>query len=145
MPLDAWCDPPLGWRQKPVEGDSRYTQYVWVSPSGLTAYGVTRIHLPWPVGPDFILWGYVGELRHREGEATILSKQPDDDLPGLRTVVEGRKYRIRINLIVSGSQAWAVYAGTLRSKPIDENELQLSQSAREHTRIDPVAQEAAAR
>ncbi len=143
--VEAWCDPPVGWKLKPPEGDGRYRQQVWVSASRQTAYGVTRINLPWPVGPDLILWGYLGELRRREGEATVLCKRTDPDLPGERAVVEGKKYRIRINLIMRGWKAWAIFAGTLRDKPIDENELRLAETAREHTRILPVAVESAAR
>jgi hypothetical protein len=143
--VEASCDPPIGWRLKPPEHNNRYEQRIWVSPSGLTAYGITRIQLPWPVGPDIILWGYVNELRRREGQGIILRKSDDAKLPGLRAVVEGGKYRIRINLVTQSWDAWAVYAGTLRASPVNEGELRLAEAAREHTVVGSVAQETAAR
>ena len=60
----------------------------WLSPSGRTAYGVIYFSLPLPVGHDLTLWGFLDEMRHSEGEATLVSKQWDENLRGLRRFLE---------------------------------------------------------
>jgi hypothetical protein len=75
----------------------------------------------------------MNEMRRTEGDGRLLVKCDDDELPGLRFVAEGGRYRVRTNLIASGRTAWAIYAGTLREAPIDEAELHLAERAREST------------
>ena len=133
--VDAWCDPPTGWRREPLRKDAQHEHEIWISPSEDTAYGVVVIYLPLPVGSDLILWGFLNHLRQKEHEATLISKQHDDALPGMRFVAESAKYRLRVNLIVHGWRAWAVYAGTLKSKPLNARELALAEQAREQTRV----------
>jgi hypothetical protein len=133
--LDATVAPPEGWQPQAVRENSRHVHQIWISPSGNTAYGVILMNLPWPVGPDWTLWGFLKHMKESEGEATVLSKQADPQLPGYRFVADGKKYEIRVNLIVQGSRAWAIYAGTVRNKPVVQNELELAQKARDHTRV----------
>ena len=82
------------------------------------------------VGPDLVLWGFMNEMKRVEGEGKLLAKEDDDSLPGLRFVAEGGRYRVRTNLITSGRTAWAIYAGTLREAPVDDDELYLAERAR---------------
>lgn len=133
--VDAWCDPPVGWRLEPIKSDSRHTHQIWKSPTGSTAYGVIEMYLPFPVGPDLILWGFLDNMRKKEGSAELISKEPDPNLPGTRFVVEGGLYKIRVNLIIQGWRAWAVYAGTLRERAVNAEELKLAEAAREHTHV----------
>jgi len=106
---------------------------VWISPSGRTAYGVIYFSLPLPVGHDLVLWGFLNEMRKTEGEATLLSKEWDDKLPGLRFVAQGGRYVVRTNLSVHGFHGWACYAGTLRNDPIVPEELAEAEYARDAT------------
>ena len=131
--VQAVCVPPAGWTPEPLKTSARHTHQVWISPSGNTAYGVIRMRLPIPVGPDLVLWGFMNEMRRVEGEGKLLAKEDDDHLPGLRFVAEGGRYRVRTNLVTSGRTAWAVYAGTIRGHSIDEDELYLAERAREST------------
>jgi hypothetical protein len=75
----------------------------------------------------------MNEMRRTEGEATLLSKQWDQSLPGLRFVAQGGRYVVRTNLTVRGFHGWACYAGTLRDDPIVPDELAQAEEAREHT------------
>lgn len=133
--VDAWCAPPVGWKLDQTKADFRHTHQIWKSPSGSTAYGVIEMYLPLPVGPDWVLSGFIDNMRKKEGSAELLSKQADPTLPGTRFVAEGGLYKIRVNLIVQGWRAWAVYAGSLRDKAINQQELMLAEAARDHTHV----------
>ncbi len=133
--VEAICQPPIAWHTDPLKKSGRHTHLVWVSPSGTTAYGVIRFSLPWPVGADLTLRGFLKEMKKSEGRADLLSRQRDADLPGVRFVAEGGLYTIRAFLVTHGWRAWAVYAGTRTGEPVNEQELELAQSAREHTRV----------
>jgi hypothetical protein len=106
---------------------------VWLAPSGNTAYGIIRFTLPIPIGTDLALWGFLREMKRTQGEASLVSKQWDQNLDGLRFVADGGIYRVRVNLFVDGWRGWAVYAGTRRDHEIVENELEVAEQAREHT------------
>jgi hypothetical protein len=131
--LDAWCAPPLGWCAEPLKESDRHTHQLWISPTGDTAYGVIRIRLPLPVGPRLVLWKFMEEMRRSEGEGELLSRHDDAELPGIRFVAEGGKYKVRTNILSRGFTAWAVYAGTLRARPENLEELDLAIAAREQT------------
>jgi len=133
--VEAMVVPPVGWTAQPIEEENRHSQEVWLSPSGDTAYGVIHTHLPWPVGPNLTLAGFLKEMKRKEGEAILISRESDPELPGIRFVAEGGKYMIRGNLISKGWHAWVIFAGTLRAKPVRPDELELAERAREATVI----------
>jgi hypothetical protein len=133
--VQAWVVPPLDWKPDALKTGPRHTHQVWISPSGGTAYGVIYINLPLPVGSELTLWGFLQEMQRIEGRADLLSKENDEKLPGLRFVAQGGLYTVRTNLIVSGFNAWAVYAGTLNDRPVNPGELDLARCAREQTRV----------
>ena len=133
--VEAVCVPPAGWRAEPLKKSSSHSHQVWLSPTGDTAYGVIRFSMPLPVGEDLALVGFLNQMKSHEGEANLLSKERDPNLPGLRFVAEGGLYTIRTNLIVSGWGGWAIYAGTLRKHPVRPEELDLAEAARESTRV----------
>jgi hypothetical protein len=133
--VEAVCVPPLAWLPDPLKESERHTHQVWISPSGDTAYGVIRIKLPLPVGVSWVLWGFMDEMRRSEGEGQLLEKHDDPGLPGIRFVAEGGHYKVRTNLIVRGFRAWAIYAGSLRARPENAEELELAERARECTRV----------
>jgi hypothetical protein len=135
-PVDAVVVPPIGWVAEPIKQSKNHTHQVWLSPSGNTAYGVISFDLPWAVGPDWALWGFLKEMRETEGEATLLTKRRDPDLPGVRFVAEGGLYTVRTNLTTRGRQGWAVYAGTVRKAEVVPDELELAERAREQTVVD---------
>jgi hypothetical protein len=113
----------------------RSVQRVWVSPTGRTAYGVIHIRLPLPVGADLVLWRFISEMRKREGQGTLLSRQPDPGGRGLRFTAEDPRYRLHARLLTSGRHAWVVYAGVLRAEPAAGDEISLAEQAREQTQV----------
>lgn len=131
--VDAVVAPPVGWTAEPLKSSTRHAHQLWISPTGKTAYGVISIPLPLPVGTDLVFPFFMMEMRRSEGEARLLSREYDEHLRAVRFEADGKLYRIRSNLIVRGTQAWAVYAGTVRAQPVDDAELKLAVRAREHT------------
>lgn len=131
--VDALAVPPVGWRRDPLRKSAKHTHEVWIAPSGSTFYGVMRFSLPFPVGSDLAVWGFMREMHRKQGEAKLISSEKDPKLPGTRFVAEGGKYLIRVNLLTKGWEGWAIYAGTLREQPVDQKELDLAQRAREYT------------
>jgi hypothetical protein len=89
--------------------------------------------LPLPVGPDLVLWGFMRAMRNKQGSAKLISQEDDPNLPGIRFVAVGGKYKIRVNLTAHGWEGWAVYAATLRGQPANRGELFLAEKAREFT------------
>jgi hypothetical protein len=143
--LDAAIDPPLNWRRDKFDVDAKHVHAVWLSPTGDTAYGVVLMYLPLPVGPEMVLWGFLNHMRQTDRQADLLNKQKAPDLPGIRFTAESGQYRIRVNLIVRDWRAWAVYAGTVKDRPTNPNELQLAETARDHTEVGIPVQSAAVR
>ena len=137
--VHAMVTPPLGWRKEPLKSSSRHTNQVWVSPGGTTAYGVIHFSLPFPVGYEPVLWYFMREMRRVEGEAALLSKQWDPNLRAMRFVAQGRQYTVRPILTLRGFEGWAIYAGTLTDRPINLEELDLAERARERTMTGRVA------
>jgi hypothetical protein len=131
--VNAAVTPPVGWKLDPYKTSPAHNHAVWISPSGRTAYGVIYFSLPLPVGHDLALWGFMNEMRHTEGEATLVSKEWDPRLRGLRFVARGGRYVVRTNLLVRGFHGWACYAGTLRDEEVNLEELGLAELAREWT------------
>jgi len=108
---------------------------VWLSATGATAYGVIHFTLPLPVGENLALSGFLDEMKKTEGDCTLLQRQDDLSLPGIRFVAEGGLYRIHVNFLVATWEGWAVYAETLRGKPVIADEFDLAVRAREHTHV----------
>src|SRR6185437_12967581 len=96
--LHAFVAPPPGWKPDPLKSAPQHTHRVWISPSGNTAYGVIYFRLPFPVGEDLALWGFMQHMKSAQGEATLLSKAHDTKKDCIRFVAEGGRYKIRANL-----------------------------------------------
>jgi hypothetical protein len=143
--VDALCFPPSGWAIEPLKTSEDHAHQVWLSPTGKTAYGVIHFGLPLPVPAQWVLDPFLREMKKSEGEA-ILIGQPlrDDSLPGVRFVVEGGLYKMRVNLICRGWRGWAVYAGTLRTEAEMSDELELAERAKDMTQVGVPTSEGAA-
>jgi hypothetical protein len=128
--LETEVFPPADWTLDPPKITPQHVHKTWISPDRLTAYGVIRFKLPLPVSDDLALWGFLREMRASEGEAILLEKRRDPDQPGLFFAAEGGKYLVRGHLTVRGFRGWCVYAGTLRNKPINPDDLQRSLQSR---------------
>ena len=124
------CDPPSAGtliRSK----TARHTHQVWLQPPLATprtasSTSTSRSH----VGQNLALSGFTPTNGATpRGTLTLLSHQDDPKLGGIRFVAEGGLYRIRANLIVDGWEGWAVYAGTLRGKDVDQKELDLAEKS----------------
>lgn len=135
--VEAWVVPPVGWRLDPPKVTPQHFHKTWISPSGNTAYGVIRFRLPLPVGEDIALWGILREMKRSEGESTLLDKQDDPLLPGLRFMAEGGRYRVRAALTTRGFRGWCTYAGSLRAKVEQPEELIEAAAARDKTEFGP--------
>jgi hypothetical protein len=133
--LRAVVSPPAGWKPEPLKASEKHKHQIWISPSGNTAYGVIFFIMPWPVGQELALRGFLNQMERTEGRATLVSRENDDELPGIRFVADGGLYTVRTNLIIDGFEGWAFYAGTVRGKPVDEQELAIAEAAREQTRV----------
>jgi hypothetical protein len=131
----AVCDPPIGWKPDALKTGPNHIHEVWLSPSGATAYGVIHFTMPLPIGLNLALSGFLSEMKTTEGEAKLLSREDDANLPGIRFVAEGGLYRIHANLIIDGWDGWTVYAGTFRAKPVAPDEFDTAVRARENTHV----------
>jgi hypothetical protein len=131
----AVIDPPVGWKPEPLKSSDNHQDQVWLSSTGDTAYGVIYFKMPLPVGQDLAFSGFLSRMKKMQGEATLISREDDPKLPGIRFTAAGGKYVIRTNFIISGWEGWAVYAGTLKTGPIIGKELDLAIRAREHTQV----------
>jgi hypothetical protein len=128
----ARCPPPVGWQPKPLEHFPRSVQRVWVSPTGRTAYGVIYIRLPLPVGPDFVLWRFIADMREMEGGGRLISRERSGG-GEIRFVAENPRYRFNARLHTAGSNAWVIYAGVGRDEPPDADEFSVAERARDAT------------
>ena len=133
--LDAIVSPPAGWRADPIKSDARSTHQTWISPTGQTAYGVIRFSLPFPLGRDIALWGFISEMKRSEGDAALLKKYEDPQSGMLRFEAEGGLYRIDGIILTRGFRGWVAYSGLLREGQILLDELALAVQARENTRF----------
>jgi hypothetical protein len=131
--LNSLVTPPLGWKPDPLKVTNKSRHRVWISPGGSTAYGVIYFDLPLPVGKDIAFNGFISGMKNTSGEAILISKTEDSD--AVHFVADGGLYRIRCDLSVSGFHGWAVYAGTLRAKPVNLDELKIAEEARDKTRV----------
>jgi len=129
--VQAMVTPPIGWVPQPLKFSDRHTHQIWLSPTGDTAFGAIRFRLPLPVGPTLLLGRFLSEMRRVEQSATLLDKQDDPELPGIRFMAESSIHRVRVNLITHGFRGWAFYAGTTVGKVENPVELELAERARE--------------
>jgi len=129
--VQAMVTPPVGWIAQPLKFSDRHTHQIWLSPSGETAFGAIRFKLPWPVGTRLLLGRFLAEMRRVEQSATLLSREDDPELPGIRFEAESAVHRVRVNLITHGFRGWAFYAGTITGHEEIKAELELAKRARE--------------
>ncbi len=141
--LEAFVVPPTTWELDPPKIDDERSHLTWLSPTGDTAYGVVFFQLPRIVafvpGGEFLhnraADGYMEALQEETGEATLIEKQWVDEEQAMRMEAEGGPYHIRSVMRIRGLTGWSVYAGTLRDREVNEEELDLAVRAREATRV----------
>lgn len=133
--LRATVRPPAGWAKQPAEASLNSTTQLWLSPGGETAFGVIAFWLPLPVGTDAVVPVYLGEMRRRDGRADVVSRTDDDALGAVRVVADSDTFRTRTTILVRGLRGWAVWAGTLQSRPVNEATLAAAEAARESVRL----------
>ncbi len=138
--VDATVTPPAGWAPEPLKQDEKHRHQIWLSPSGHTAYGVIYMSLPLPAaiipgGAETVLEeGFLPNMKKTEGKADLVGEVTDDPKRGgIRFVAEGGFYLVRAFMVLEGMHAWAVYAGTERSAPVNVEELKLAEQARDRT------------
>jgi hypothetical protein len=132
--LEARICPPPDWKPRTDKKSLQHMHRTWLSPTGDTAYGLIRFRLPFPVTHDLALVGFLAEMKRREGEARLISKQSEPN-GGLHFVAEGGIYRVHGTMFVRGFRGWCVYAGSLRTRPENPPELDQARAARDSTRV----------
>ena len=140
--LEATVYPPEGWVLDERVTDRGDPHWLWLSPTGNTAYGVIRFATPVPVGRDrfgheaaFRL-GYLPGMRKEENRADVLDKSWDDERAVLRFEVEGDFHTVDGLMLIRGWRGWGVYAGTNTGGVRDDAEIALAEEAREKTVTD---------
>ena len=141
--VESFVVPPTDWKLDPPKVDEGRAHLAWLSPSRDTAYGV--IYFPIP---NSVAWlpknewfhgkaadRFVEEFRKDAPDAVELSREWDGQSGGMRIEAEGGLYKVRSLLRIRGSHGWSVYAGSLRGKPTNEEELAIAEKAREATQI----------
>ena len=73
----------------------------------------------------------LSEMKRVEQSGTLLSKEDDPELPGIRFVAQSDIHKVRVNLTTYGFRGWAFYAGTNVGQPDNPAELKLAERARE--------------
>jgi len=134
-PSGLYVTPPVGWVEESAQVTAQSSTRVWVSPSGATALGEIRFTLPFPVGHEWALWGFLQNMKKSEGRADLIEKQWDSSMNVLRFVAEGGRYRVRTNLFVRDSAGVAIFAGTLIERPVNDDELSIAEQARDAVQI----------
>ena len=134
--LKAIVVPPIGWKPEPVKFSDKHRHQIWISPSGNTAYGVIYFSLPFPIGNNLAMDGFLRQMKNTEGTADLLSREEDDKLGGIRFVADGAFYEVHGNLTAAGFHAWVVYAATVRAKAVNVVELKTAERAREQTHVN---------
>lgn len=135
--LRADCPAPAGWKASLLSTDNRHAHMLWLSPTGQTAYAIIHINLPFPVAPELVLWVTMREMKRIEGESTLISSNRDPTDQTLRFIAQGRDHVMDARLLVQGFEAWVIYAGTFRDKPVNPKELDQAEKSREMTVIKP--------
>lgn len=141
--IEAFVVPPAGWKLDPPKLSEDHAHFVWISPEGGTAYGVIYFRVPMiaaliPNGKflhERALGGFIDQYAKDQGTATLVESTWDDDRNAMRFIAEGGLYRIRTILSVRERSGWAVYAGTLLSKPTVASDLKVAELSRETTRV----------
>lgn len=133
--LEATVAVPDGWTLNRRDEESNYTQKVWISPSGATAFGVVRFSVPLPSTHDMVLWVFMRQMRASEGNAALLSKTWDKRGKFLRFETKGGRFHVHGNLIVRGLGGWVVYAGTRAGDDVNPREFDLAVQARESVEL----------
>lgn len=131
----AAVTPPSGWRAEPLKSSPRHTHQLWLSPTGATAYGVSHFgHFLLFLAPDeAVLNEVIKGMQESSGSARIIEKEKDDQRGGTRFIAEAGPYRVRANMIRRGNEGWVIYAGTVRDRPTNPEELDLAERARDRT------------
>ena len=141
--VEAFVVPPNGWELDPPKINDQRAHLTWLSPSGDSAYGVIYFAIPgsvaWLPKNEFFhnraSDRFIDEFRNDTGDAVELSREWDADADGMRIVAEGGPYKVRSLLRIRGSHGWSVYAGTMRERPVNEEELAVAERAQGATQI----------
>lgn len=131
--FSVYATPPAGWELKRNNaGDDRAEHVVWISPTNRTAFGIIFFKMPFPVGHDLAFrYGFLAEADKREGPVNVVEKRWDEQIEGLRFIVDTQKYRVQAKMFVRGSRGWATYAGTRNDMPLEIAERDQAIAARE--------------
>ncbi len=141
--VEAFVIPPTDWVLDPPKINEERAHLTWLSPTRDTAYGVVYFDVPGIV--TFLPKGeflhgkaadrYIEAFSAEVGGATLESQTWDEDVEAMRLVAEGGPYKVRSMLRIRGTSGWSVYAGTLRERTVNEEELAVAEKAREATRV----------
>lgn len=130
--FSATIDVPEGWRYELTSSSDRHEHVTWISPNENTAVGILFFKLPFPVGHELAFkYGFIAEMKRKEGVADVLEKHWDPEIQGLRFTVRSRYFHVEAKFFVRGLRGWAFYAGTRLNNPVDPAELETARTVRE--------------
>lgn len=128
----AEIDPPSDWRYELTSESGNHEHVTWVSPGKNTAVGILYFQMPFPVGHELAFrYGFMAEMRKKEGVANLIEKHWDPEIEGLRFTVESRYFHVEAKFFVRGMEGWAFYAGTRLNNPVNKEEFQTAKRVRE--------------
>jgi hypothetical protein len=128
----AEIEPPTDWRYELTSESDRHEHVTWVSPGNNTAVGILYFKLPFPVGHDLAFkYGFLAEMRRKEGVAKVIEKHWDKEIDALRFTVESKFFNVEAKFFVRGMEGWAFYAGTRLNNRVNEEELETAKRVRE--------------
>ncbi|MEM8874613.1 MAG: hypothetical protein AAGD32_10175 [Planctomycetota bacterium] len=139
--LEAVATPPVGWALDDVKTGDNYIHYVWLSPTGKTAYGIVRFTPPIYVWANefghnaAFNFGFKPAMKDDQGYVKVLDKSWDGEARMLVFEVEGGTYTTRNHFRVRGRRGWTVYAGTFTGETPIAEELALAIEARNATTV----------
>lgn len=128
----AEIEPPAGWRYELTSESDRHEHVTWISPGNNTACGIVYFRMPFPVGHELAFkYGFLAEMRRKEGKAEVLAKRWDPEIEGLRFTVESKFFHVEAKFFVRGMEGWAIYAGQRLGYPVNEEEFEIARRVRE--------------
>ena len=128
----AVIDPPVDWRYEQTSVAPSHEHVTWISPGNNTAVGIIYFRMPFPVGHELAFkYGFLAEMKRKEGVANLIEKHWDPQIQGLRFVTESRFFHTEAKFFVRGMQGWAIYAGTRLNNPVNDEEFETARNVRE--------------
>lgn len=129
---------PQTWNREGPIDTALYNYAQWHSPSGHTAVGAARVHLPLPLSADVMVYLARLEYTKRSDDGRLLARWTDD-LGRSWFAAENRLYHVQGYAVAQGFTGWFVYFGYKVRAPLEVSEI--GQAARSLDTFVPLTAE----